>query len=40
MLNLQLILLYLRYMWRRGLVENVIWWVSWKRQNTVTLRGV
>jgi len=25
MLNLQFILIYLRYSWRRGLVENVIW---------------
>jgi len=24
-LNLQFILLYLRYMWGKGLVENVIW---------------
>jgi len=35
-LNLQFILLYLRYMWGRGFVENVIWGRGYKiAQKTV-----
>jgi len=42
-LNLQLILLYLRYMWERGLIENVIWggggWLKTSEYRHMERRG-